>query len=214
MNWDTVRDWLGTLGVLIGVGWAVFLYRVNTREKRMEQARLVTVFPSERKVVTPGQELELPEGTWPSGPTLFDMHVKSGHEGQEPVHIISSSKRIQVRQIEVANTSDELITNVWVEMHDGLRTNVQGSASQDVYVHPGGRHRFAFVSEFDSWPKNDDPVHYSVFFHDGAGLEWNKTVGAPLRRAWPGEKFGTLALGVKRQRFKRWWHRKRLAAQR
>lgn len=179
---NNLREWIGTLGTLAALGWAVFLYWRSLQDKKMDQARLVSVVPLEPEVIGVGDVFEIPFGHGNVGGTTSHEFVEVRH-GEVEVSVSRATKQLTVRRLEIINQSSEVLSDVVAEMADGAG-NALGSVAHAVYLRAGEHHKFTFFMEREvgHWFSDDKALRIVAAFTDNLGTRWSKTVGGPLKR--------------------------------
>src|SRR4051794_23801139 len=61
VNWGDVPTWIGSIGTLLAILWAVFLYRSSIEDRKSSQARLLAPVGGSAPVqVLPGTKVSVP----------------------------------------------------------------------------------------------------------------------------------------------------------
>jgi hypothetical protein len=183
---EQIREWIGTLGTLAALGWAVFLYWKSLRDKEMDQARLLSVVPLEPEVVGVGDTFEIYVAHGNVGGTTSHEFVEFRRD--DDVSVSRATKQLTLRRIEIVNNSQEVVSALTATLETADGGSALASAAQVVYLRSGELHRFTFFMERDveHWFSRDGDVRIVVRFTDNLGMRWSKVIGGPLRRLKPG----------------------------
>lgn len=170
IEWGDVPTWVGAVGTVAAVFWAVHLYRGSLKDKKMSQARLLSPMGARTFIqMQPGEELLI-------APTLLEAGMRT-NRGRS---LEQSAWRTHVRLV---STSEEAFYRVSLAVirNDGdvisipIDTSELGpheSLSWMVYLHKSA----------------EEPMHVRVRFTDASGVRWERTNHEPLK-AIPAEQW-------------------------
>lgn len=172
-SWDfgTVPEWIGAIGTVAAVGWAVFLYRRSLEDQEIAQARLLSIVNGAVPVsVSPMTLPEVPSTVRPGVDTgLFQQNgvIKSfivSEALQVGVHLVSTSN-------ETFNVKDVALIQDDGKVHDFKLTTDA--------IEPGVN-----LKSWNYYPPQtvSGGLRVRVRFQDASGRYWVRYNDEPVRK--------------------------------
>ncbi len=165
LDWDSIRNWLATIGGLVALLIAANTYRRNVRFKREEQARLVYSKPSGISVLGPDEPEE-----------------ELGSRGSVSMHHMNRTPNRVQYWATVHNGSKELVGPVRIEVkHIGADPRYGEIWGTTPTIEPESDYTTAFL--FDNHHAPNMPMFStSVLFRDASGQWWRRHDSEPIER--------------------------------
>ncbi|MFJ6169536.1 hypothetical protein [Curtobacterium sp. NPDC092190] len=166
IDWGDAPGWVGAIGTVLALLWAVFLYSRSLSDQRRSQARLLAPIGGTAPVqVLPGELQKNPSVAMPG---LVEFDPNAG------LRFVRAADSARVRLV---STSEEAFSNLVVHL-----------------VLADGR-RIPFALGFDEMGPNEDrqftvyypegtisgPMKVNLVFQDANGRWWERTNGEPVR---------------------------------
>lgn len=183
VQWDSLRNWLTTIGGLVALLIAANTYRRNVRVKREEQARLVYTKVTHVEHHMPGATFPL----LPNGARIGDacpavqIVVNTDPDAEHGSLGLALAPIIQAT-VSVHNGSKELIGPARVQMVNGGNDQVWDEFSIGVdAVEPETEYvvDFTWVNEFHP---GQPSLATTLIFRDSSGQWWRRHRSEPIER--------------------------------
>lgn len=167
VNWGDVPTWIGAIGTLLAILWAVFLYRSSIEDRKRSQARLLAPVGGSAPVQA------LP-GTAVSVPSSIDVRV---HQDPSTREVLLAEESYLAR-VRLVSTSDETFSNlrVWLLPPDGTAVPFRlGLSEMAPHSDVSYTHYYPPGVIFGS-------MKVRVQFRDANGRWWERINGEPVRQ--------------------------------
>jgi hypothetical protein len=169
IDWGNAPAWVGGVGSLLAFSLALRIYWVNSRDRRMEQARLVSAL-----ITSPPQKLTETATTILS--LGSDLPAGVAHDGGSHYDVRGS---VHLWELRLLNLSKETVSNVHCEIVDSHGSVIVPLRFQDV-VAPETDSTFTLVSDAES--KNEMGYGVRASFTDASGRHWTRMHGEAVQR--------------------------------
>lgn len=167
INWGDVPTWIGSIGALGALFWAVFLYSRSLNDQRRAQARLIAPVGGAVPVqALPGEPTKDPSS---GSIEMFTLQI-----GSKPI----VAKEVFQATVRIVSTSDETFSGLrtWLVMEDG-RAVYFGLGFNEMAPHEDK----SFTCYF--WPGEiSGPMKIRLQFQDANGRWWERVNGTPVRQ--------------------------------
>jgi len=166
INWGDVPTWIGAIGALGAVFWAIFLYSNSLRDQRRSQARLLAP-------VGGAAPIQAPPGTPVEPQSIGSM----GMFALTPDNKLLVAKETYRARVRLVSTSDETFAGLraWLLLGDGRQVHFplgfdelgpHEEKIQNVYYWPG---------------EIGGGMNVQLQFQDANGRWWERVNGHPVR---------------------------------
>lgn len=195
IDYGSLPQWVGILGGLGAFCWTLYLYGRSLKDKELEQARLVSVFPLEPEVVGVGDPVDFSPDHANSGSDAEFEYFDDGG----PMLRYRTKEPLQIRRIEVHNRSEEVVSGVTAQIGARDGSMIMSSSATPTYLRPGEKTTFVYFRprNIQDWFSQDGKVRIRVWFTDNSGRRWRKTLGGPIERV----EDGTYRWGLPKERW-------------
>lgn len=176
-DWGSVPEWVGGLGAVAALIWAIRIYRGGKKVAKIAQPRRVTA-SSLTVPVSKGEWLSgLGHGVFEKGtlyPPPLDPTTKK-------VDLSTQNAKVNVHRVDVkvSNHSDEPITTVHVMLLDSGDSLIPHAQMGLASIDPGKHVLVTFVFNADAIELQNFKA--SIVFTDSAGFHWSRREGEPVR---------------------------------
>lgn len=167
INWGDVPTWVGSIGAVGALFWAVFLYSRSLKDQQRAQARLIAPVGG----AAPHQAL-------PGTPVRDQSSGKGGMFGLGANHKPIVAKEVFWATVRIVSTSDETFSGLrtWLVMEDG----------RDVYFELGFDEMAPHEEKSQTcyfWPGEiAGQMKVRLQFQDANGRWWERVNGSPVRK--------------------------------
>ena len=173
INWGDVPTWIGAVGALGAVFWAIYLYSKSLRDNRRAQARLLAPVGGAVPIqALPGTPVE-PEAVGVNG--MFAL---------TPDRKLVVAKDVWKARVRLVSTSDETFSGVrvWLVLGDGREVHFP-LGFDEVAPHEEK------VRAVYYWPGQiEGGMNVQLQFQDANGRWWERVNGHPVRELRNGPK--------------------------
>lgn len=169
IDWGNVPAWLGAVGSILAFSLASRIYQINSRDRRMAQARLVSailVSPPIRLTDT-GFSIDHLRSTLPPSVT----HAGGTHYG-----VVGSALRWDIR---ILNKSDEMIGSLRLAIYDSSGRRIIEMNNQEI-VEPDSISTHTLVSRHEE--AYESGYELGITFTDAVGHHWTRRMARPIKR--------------------------------
>lgn len=166
INWGDVPTWIGAIGTLLAILWAVFLYRSSIEDGKRSQARLLAPVGG----AAPVQALP---GSVVSSPSSIDVDV---YQNSTTLQLLLSEEACWSR-VRLVSTSDETFSDirVWLLLRDGTEVPFRmGFSEMAPHSDESYTHYYRPGVIFGT-------MKVRVQFRDANGRWWERVNGEPVR---------------------------------
>ena len=180
MDWGSAPDWVGGIGTVVALGWAVFLYRQSVREKVREGPRRVYALPVGEAVKRDAGQPIHADGSLAYLPGAVDE--SNDERGQISYRAAENGA---LHHVVVRNDSEDVITHVRLTMSTAKGEHLfKSRPSFWPHIEPDGeRSATVFVTKGDL---NGHVLYVDarpgVLFQDAVGRAWEHGLVHPLRQ--------------------------------
>lgn len=167
VNWGDVPTWVGSIGAVAALFWAVFLYSRSLKDQRSAQARLIAPVGG----AAPVQAL-------PDEPVRSPSSGKGGMFALGPDHKMIVAKEVFWARVRLVSTSDETFSGLrtWLVMSDGREAHFELSFNE-MAPHEDKSQTCYF------WPGEiSGQMKVRLQFQDANGRWWERVNGTPVRQ--------------------------------
>jgi hypothetical protein len=180
-EWDTLRNWLGTIGGVIALLIGASTYRRNVRIKREEQARLIYSKITHIDYHEPGTLCNLLPNEARIGNACAGIQIVIDSDGDQKAKGFALAPLIQATAT-IHNGSKELIGPARIQIVNRGRKSTLDDFSINVgTVDPESNYAVDF-----KWINSDHPGQPSlgttVIFRDASGQWWRRHLAEPIER--------------------------------
>lgn len=168
VNWGDVPTWVGSIGAVGALFWAVFLYSRSLNDQRRAQARLIAPVGGAAPVqVRPGEAAKNPSV---SKEGMFAI--------ENGLKVIATDKVFYWATVRLVSTSDETFSGLrtWLVMEDG----------REVYFTLGFNEMAPHEDKLQTcyfWPGEiTGQMKVRLQFQDANGRWWERINGTPVRQ--------------------------------
>lgn len=169
IDWGNVPAWLGAVGSILAFSLASRIYQVNSRDRRMAQARLVSAImvsqPS--RLTDTGFSIEHLRSTLPPSVT---------HVGGTHYEVVGSALRWDLRLL---NKSDEMIGSLQLTIYDSSGRRIIEMNHQEI-VEPDSISTHTLVSRHEE--AYESGYELGITFTDAVGHHWTRRMARPIKR--------------------------------
>jgi hypothetical protein len=177
-QWDAWRNWLATIGGLVGLSIVVATFRGNLRARRIEQARLVYARIDRIEYREAGQSFRITPGKDANHPQI-EADIVRGLEMVDGETQITVSARSLMLIITVHNGSKERVGPIRLEYYnDAMRSNMKLHNGINL-IGPETEYPLAAIM---ANPLEGQPsVSALIRFEDSSGRWWKRFRDEPVR---------------------------------
>ena len=169
IDWGNVPAWLSAVGSILAFSLALRIYQINSQDRRMEQARLVSAIMVSRptRLTDTGFSIERLSSTLPPSVT---------HIGGTHYDVVGSALRWDLR---ILNKSDEMIGSLQLTIYDSNGRRIIEMDHQEI-VEPNGITTHTLVSRHEE--AYESGYELGITFTDAAGHHWTRRMARPIKR--------------------------------
>lgn len=174
--WGDMATWVGSIGTVGALIWAVFIYSGSVKDKKIAQARLLSV------VGPPVQVQVMPGDMCKQNPSIF---IGVNAQPKPPSYGSGGGMILLEEAVSVffrlTSTSDETftITSVEIMREDGSALQIEFGWSD---IEPHGKLEISYYFPPETLGATKC---YRVRFRDAAGRHWERVNGEPVRKYKP-----------------------------